>query len=69
MIQERSVTCIFLKVWNHLIYVVGGRADSHCERYDANLNQWKAIAPHPKPMELHKYSGFNALDKYIYLVG
>jgi len=52
-----------------LIYVIGGRADSHCERYDANLNQWKPIAPHPKPMDLQKYSGFNANDKYIYLVG
>lgn len=38
MIQERSVTCILVKVWNHLIYAIGGRADSHCERYDANLN-------------------------------
>ena len=30
-----------IKVWKCLIYVMGGRADGHCERYDVNLNEWK----------------------------
>ncbi len=58
-----------VKVWKCLIYVVGGRADGHCERYDVNLNEWKKISSHPTPMALSNFNGFNALEKYIYLVG
>ena len=68
MIKQR-VGCIFVKVWNCLIYAIGGRTDGHCERYDVNLNRWAPIAIHPEPMELANYRGVNALDTYIYIIG
>jgi hypothetical protein len=58
-----------VRVWQCLIYVIGGRADGHCERYDVNLNEWKQISSHPTPMALSNFNGFNALEKYIYMVG
>jgi hypothetical protein len=38
MLKPRSHNAIMVKAWSSLIYVIGGLAEGHCERYDANLN-------------------------------
>ncbi len=69
MLMPRAYGITLLKVWKCLIYVMGGRVDGHCERYDTNLNEWKQITTHPTPMVLSSFKGFNAFEKYIYLFG
>jgi hypothetical protein len=66
MIKKR-VGCLFLRVWNCLIYAIGGTTDGHCERFDVNLNKWLPIARHPCSVELLTYHPINIYEKYIYL--
>ena len=67
MINKR-VSCIFVKVWSHLIYAIGGRADCKSERYDILQNKWDPIIDDPLPLISHNVMGINVFEKYVYLI-
>ncbi len=67
MLNER-VGCQFVRVWNCMVYAIGGRADGHCERYDVNLDRWETIARYPEPMSLSQAQSVNIYEKFLYVI-
>ena len=67
MINKR-VSCIFVKVWSHLIYARGGRADGLSERYDILRNKWDPIINDPFPLISYNVLGINVFEKFVYLI-